>query len=269
MIRAMIFDLDGTLVQTEKLKALSYARAVFELCQYDVSEAEVIEAFKEVVGRSRREVAIWLMERFSLEERAQERLAEFGVETPWQVFIQLRLRYYEEILADPDILRTNQWSHNIALLQKARQAKCMLGLATMSYCPQVQRVLNALGLEGVFDFIASRDDVEHSKPDPEIYRLVAFELGVPPMECLVIEDSPSGVKAALAAGMSCIAVTTPFTRASIHKERLLDERWVVDDPEMLPQVVEQLIAEHNQSAGVDGPAMAKKMREQIQASQES
>jgi len=269
MIRAVIFDLDGTLVQTEKLKALSYARAVIELCPFDISEAQVMEAFQEVVGRSRNEVAIWLMERFSLEKRAQERLAEFGVETPWQAFIQLRLRYYEEILTDPKILRTNQWPHNVTLLQKARQAKCKLGLATMSYCQQVQRVLNVLGLEGVFDFIASRDDVEHSKPHPEIYQLVAIELGVPPAECLVIEDSPSGVKAALAAGMACIAVTTPFTRKPIHQEQLLDERWVVDDPERLPKVVGQLIAEHNQRVGVESLGMETKMVEQIKASQES
>lgn len=48
MIRAMIFDLDGTLVQTERLKALSYAHAAVELCSIQLSEAEVLEAFKEV-----------------------------------------------------------------------------------------------------------------------------------------------------------------------------------------------------------------------------
>ena len=53
MIHAMIFDLDGTLVQTERLKALSYAHAAKELCPNGVSEGEVIEAFKEVVGLSR------------------------------------------------------------------------------------------------------------------------------------------------------------------------------------------------------------------------
>jgi len=50
----MIFDLDGTLVQTERLKALSYARAAVELCPHAISEAEVVEAFKDVVGLPRR-----------------------------------------------------------------------------------------------------------------------------------------------------------------------------------------------------------------------
>lgn len=66
MIRAMIFDLDGTLVQTEKLKALSYARAAVKLCPHELNEEEVVEAFKEVVGLSRREVASALVEKFGL-----------------------------------------------------------------------------------------------------------------------------------------------------------------------------------------------------------
>ena len=58
MIQAFIFDLDGTLVKSEQLKALSYARAATELCPREVTEDEVIEAFKEFVGLPRREVAI-------------------------------------------------------------------------------------------------------------------------------------------------------------------------------------------------------------------
>ena len=66
MIQAMIFDLDGMLVQTERLKAISYAQSAVELCPDALTEAQVIEAFKEVVGLSRQEVAVALMERFSL-----------------------------------------------------------------------------------------------------------------------------------------------------------------------------------------------------------
>ena len=82
MIQAMIFDLDGTLVQTERLKAISYAQAAVELCPDALTEAQVIEAFKEVVGLSRQEVAATLMERFGLEDAARARMAEFGVNTP-------------------------------------------------------------------------------------------------------------------------------------------------------------------------------------------
>ncbi len=121
----------------------------------------------------------------------------------------------------------------------------------MSRCKQAQRVLEALDLADAFDFVATRDDVERGKPDPEIYQLVARELDVPPAECLVIEDSPSGVKAALAAGMWCVAVTTPFTRQRIHAKGLLDERWIVDDPDTLPDVVQQMVVEQEHgSAGL-------------------
>ena len=186
MIRAVIFDLDGTLVQTERLKALSYARAVAELRPGAFTEQDVVEAFRDVVGRSRDEVAVALMARFALHEAAQVRVCEFGVSAPWQVLLQLRLRYYEALLADPEVLRTSQWPHNVALLHAARQMGCKTGLASMSHCDQVRRVLKVLALEDAFDFIATRDDVEHGKPDPEIYLLVAWQLNVGPKECLVV-----------------------------------------------------------------------------------
>ena len=239
MIQAMIFDLDGTLVQTEKLKALSYARAAVQLCPHQLEENDVIEAFKDVVGLSRREVATALVDRFGLEEKARLEMVNFGVGTPWQAYVQLRLRLYDEILADTDVIRQNQWTHNVALLQTARHNCRYVGLATMSYCPQVRRVLQILQLTDAFDFVASRDDVERGKPDPEIYLLVANELGVSPSSCLVIEDSPAGVQAALAAGMHCIAVTTPFTRQRLYESGILDERWIVDDPASLLDVVQQ------------------------------
>ena len=166
MIEAMIFDLDGTLVQTEKLKALSYARAAL-LLKPELKEADVINAFKDVVG-----------------------------------------------------------------------------LATMSYRSYVLRVLEILELKDAFDFVASREDVENAKPDPEIYLFVANRLAMPALDCLVIEDSPSGVKAALAAGMACIAVSTPFKRQSLHNAGLLDARWIGDEPDTLFAVVDQMMAEN-------------------------
>jgi beta-phosphoglucomutase len=243
MIRAMIFDLDGTLVQTERLKALSYAKAVVELCPDQISEEQVVEAFKGVVGLARQEVAQTLVNQFNLEEKSEGRMAEFGVSTPWQAIIQVRLQHYENMLADPQVLLNNRWSHNLDLLEEARRAQCKTGLATMSSCRQAQRVLEILNLSDEFDFIATRDDVNQGKPDPEIYTLVARELKIPAAQCLVIEDSPAGVQAALAAGMWCIAVTTPFTRAGIHSGQLLDERWVVDEADELLPMVQDMIAE--------------------------
>jgi len=243
MIQAMIFDLDGTLVQTEKLKALSYAKATIELCPRQVEENEVLEAFKDVVGLSRQEVAVRLVERFGLSEVARSRMGEFGVSTPWQAFVQVRLRYYQSLLADPHVLLDNRWPHNMALLQETKRSNCLVALATMSRCEQAHRVLSILGLTAAFDFVATRDDVEYGKPHPEIYNLVARELNISPGQCLVIEDSPSGVAAALSAGMWCIAVATPFTRDRLHNANLLEQRWIVDEPNNLTDVVHKMYVE--------------------------
>lgn len=243
MIRAMIFDLDGTLVKTEMLKAASYAQAAIELCPQELDPEAVIEAFKDVVGLPRREVAQTLVERFELEQKAQARMNEFGVNTPWQVFVQVRLTHYDRMLADPEVIRTHQWPHNLAVLEMAREKACATGLATMSRCAQATRVLQILDLSEAFDFVATRDDVENAKPNPEIYQLVSEELNVPARQCLVLEDSPSGVESAVAAEMWCIAVTTPFTRQGVHTQNLLERRWIVDDPDKVLEVVELMFEE--------------------------
>ncbi len=115
----------------------------------------------------------------------------------------------------------------------------------MSYCDQVTRILRAVGLEDQFDVILSRDDVERPKPDPEIYLLAARLLAKQPANCLVVEDSPAGVQAAIAAGMNCIAVATPLTQERLHTQTLLAPEWIVDDPATLPAVVERLLAQRN------------------------
>jgi HAD superfamily hydrolase (TIGR01509 family) len=242
MIQAMIFDLDGTLVQTEKLKAISYAKAAHVL-DPDIREEDVFEAFRVVVGRSRSEVARYLVERFDLRAPARRRMEEFSVEAPWQAYVRVRLEIYDRMLHDEDVLLSHRWPHTMDLLQRSREQCDKVGLATMSFCRQVRRVLAVLGLENTFDFVASRDDVENGKPDPEIYALVSSELEVDPAQCLVIEDSPTGVEAAVAAGMACIAVATPFTREALHEGGLIADRWIVDEPAELCAVVGQMLEE--------------------------
>lgn len=242
MIQAMVFDLDGTLVQSEKLKARSYAEAAKELRPEAIEEDEVIEAFKEFVGRTRKEVGMALTEKFHLEDAARERSDEFEGKKPWQVFVALRMRKYKAMIADPKVTWENRRVHNLALLQQARVNGLQVALATNSHWDEARPNLEALGLRGAFDFIATADDVENQKPDPEIYLLIADELSVAPPECLVLEDSPSGVKAALAAKMKVIAVSTSFTRKALRDADIINERWIVDDPHMLDTVVQEQIA---------------------------
>jgi len=248
MIRAFVFDLDGTLVETEELKALSYARAAVEL-RPDLNEGEVQEAFKDLVGLSRKEVAIGLMRRFGLEGAARTRMVEFGVETPWQAYVQIRLRIYETLLDNPKLVLDHRYPHNIALLCDVRREGYLTALATQSHREQARRVLDILGLDDEFNVVVTRDDVEHGKPDPEMHLLAARELGVRPEECLAIEDSPAGVKAAQAAGAEIVAVTTDLTRQKFRDTSLLDRSHVVDDPRALPKVVRHLISVRGQPPG--------------------
>lgn len=243
MIEAIVFDLDGTLVQTERLKAISYARAAVDLCPRELEQAQVVEAFKAVVGLSRREVAQELVRRFDLEGKARALVDEFGVSEPWQAFVQLRLRHYESMLEDAQLVQAHRCAGNLEVLEFAGQNGFHIGLATMSRCMQALRVLELLALRDRFEFIASRDDVERGKPDPEIYALVAHELGVAPEDCLVLEDSASGVQAALDAGAWCVAATNEFSQRGVYELGRLEPRWIVDDGAAVLPVVTQLLAE--------------------------
>jgi putative hydrolase of the HAD superfamily len=181
---------------------------------------------------------------FDLEKRARASMENLEAGRPWQAFARLRLAIYEKMIADVNVLREHRWPKSIALLERVRKNGFKTALATMSHCREASRVLEALSLRNCFDFVATRDDVERGKPDPEIYLLCASELATPAAECLVIEDSPAGVRAARAAGMDVLAVTTPFTREAFQRESLLDRRWVVDDPEELPTVMWECLLAH-------------------------
>jgi len=241
MIRAVIFDLDGTLVKTERLKGLSYAHAVQQLSPEPTPEEAVLRVFSEVVGRSREHVASTMVERFHLEDSAQALLVETLSQYPWQVLARIRLKIYDQMLADPDMLRSNQWPHTVELLKDFARQGYPLGLASMSICEQVNTVIRSVGLDGIFQVRLSREDVEEPKPNPEIYLLAARLHGKEPRECLVIEDSPAGVQAAVTAGMSCIAVATPLSKDGLHKQALLRPEWIVDEPERLKDTVERLL----------------------------
>ncbi len=177
MIHLFAFDLDGTLVQTERLKAESYAKAIVELCPFSVSEAEAIDGYRDVVGKSRQRVAEYLVDKFELTGKASVQMADLGVDTPWQALIQVRLKYYDQLACSPDDLRAAAWPHNVALLRMARDTGCRTALASMSTTRRIDEVLDALRLSDAFDFIASGDDVKHGKPDPDIYQLVTEHFG--------------------------------------------------------------------------------------------
>jgi beta-phosphoglucomutase-like phosphatase (HAD superfamily) len=244
-IRAVIFDLDGTLIQTEKLKARAYARAAIELCPYEIEEEDVFRAYADFVGGSRKEAAQGLVAKFKLDKTASLRLKEFSASEPWQVLTRLRLKILDEMLADKEILLNHRRGEPFALLQFIRAQHCKVALATMSHCQQVTRVLEALNLERTFDFIATREDVDAPKPDPEIYTLVAEALQIPIESCLILEDSPAGVRAGLTAGAEVIAIGTEITREKLHQDKKIRAAHILDDPAKLHATVKALMEAHN------------------------
>lgn len=242
MIRAFFFDLDGTLVQTEKLKAESYALAVDELTGSRSRHEEVIEHYKEYVGLTRQQIATGIMKHFDLESASSALTGKYEVNEAWEAFVSIRLAHYESMLDDSDIIIDHKWPRSIELLNLARMQHCATALATMSHRDQALRVLEILNLQDAFDSVATVDDVTKGKPDPEIYQLTANRLEVDPQDCMVLEDSPAGVKAALAAGMHVVAVATPFTGAALKEASLLPSDLVVEDHEELIQTVNDYVA---------------------------
>ncbi len=251
MIKAIMFDLDGTLVQSEKLKAQSYAIATQRILGLPEPDPRAIEAYREIVGAARDVASRHIMDRLGLEADLRPLMTEYGASEPLGVLTAMREAIYDEMVADPQVIRDNQWPHTVGLLRVARETYCRTGLATMSYREEALHVLRALDLEQSLDVVLTREDVEHPKPDPEIYRLAAEKLEVPPEECLVLEDSLNGVRAGVAAGMNVVAFGTPFTIAGLHSDQVLEHAWVVHDPEKLVEVVRDRITEHNRTAHSD------------------
>ena len=247
MISAIMFDLDGTLVQSEKLKALSYAIATQRLRQLSEPDDRAVEAYREIVGAARDVASRHIMESLQLEPDLQPLTAEYGLSEPWEVLAAMRKEIYDDMVADPQVIRDNQWPHTIGFLRVAREFGCRTALATMSYRDEALHVLRALDLEAYLDEVLTREDVASPKPDPEIYLLAAKKLGVDPQDCLVIEDSPNGARVGVAAGMNVIAVATPFTIAGLHSSQVLEHTWVVHEDDQLVDVVRERIAEHNRA----------------------
>lgn len=235
--RAVIFDLDGTLVQTESLKAESYARAAAQLRPGAVDAQAVIDAFDQCIGRPRDEVAQSLLDRFGLADAAAKMQQQLSAATPRDAYIALRMKIYEAMVSDRALLKRQELPYATSLVRHLKADGYPVALTTVSHRAQAMIVLDALGLRDQFDVIITIDDVVHGKPDPEIYLLAAKRLAIPPAQCLAVEDSLPGVRSAIAAGMQCVASTNDLTRDAVHAAAPLPGVQIVDDPTTLEAVV--------------------------------
>lgn len=100
----------------------------------------------------------------------------------------------------------------IETVRELRRRRIPTAVASSSILPWVEACLGRLGLAGQFDVVVTGSDVQNGKPDPEIYLLTAKKLDAAPAVCLAFEDAPAGIASAKAAGMTCWAVRTEYTR---------------------------------------------------------
>lgn len=226
MIKAIIFDLDGTLVQTEIVKAHSYAKAVVDLAGNGITEDEVIQNFKNYVGLSRNEVSKNLVKDYWSKLNY---LSSDSVEVEDKL-IENRLKIYNTMLEDPNILPRYCCKMTMGFLHSVFEDGYLTGLATMSHCMQVEKVLQIMNIKQNFKFVITRDEIENAKPHPEIYLRMKNKLKVESDDCIVIEDSVAGIKAALSANMNVFAVTNSITKESVLKSKLLDKKFIIDNP---------------------------------------
>jgi beta-phosphoglucomutase-like phosphatase (HAD superfamily) len=103
----------------------------------------------------------------------------------------------------------------VELVAAISAAGVPLALVTSARRRYAEQTLAELGVRDLFSVLVTADDVTVGKPDPQGYRAAAAALGVPPAACVVFEDAPAGVAAAKAAGMSCVAVTTSHAAAEL------------------------------------------------------
>jgi HAD superfamily hydrolase (TIGR01509 family) len=99
------------------------------------------------------------------------------------------------------------------LIDQLRTRRVPIALCTASYMRWVDAILEGAGLTGLFDTLSTADMVENTKPDPAPYLLAAHKLGVPPHECVAIEDSGSGVTSAMRAGTHVVQLRATETAA--------------------------------------------------------
>ena len=189
MIRAIVFDFDGLILDTEEPVYRSWLE-VYEAHGEDLP----FERWVQIVGST--------TAGFHPQHHLEERL---GRSLPKEVLDRRIGRRTEMILANTVLP---------GVVQRIDEAKAMglkLGVASSSTADWVRGHLVRLGIFDRFDCVRCRDDVANAKPDPDLYIAVLECLGVPASEAIAIEDSPNGVLAAKRAGMRCVAIPNSIT----------------------------------------------------------
>jgi len=193
MIRALIFDFDGLILDTESPAFLSWQEIYQEYgCSLPLS------TWATCIGTSD---AVDAFETLDYLE------AQLGRPVDRQAIRSKREQREMELVKREPILPGVE-----AYITEAKRLGLKLGLASSSSRDWVTEHLSRLSLRDCFDCIRCADDVTHTKPAPELYRAVLHALGVRAHEAIALEDSPNGILAAKRAGIFCVAVPNSLTR---------------------------------------------------------
>lgn len=204
-IKAIIFDFDGTLVDSMWIWA-----AVDDLYM-DKYNLAIPEGFHEAIeGMSYTETAQYFLNKFpSLQKTVEE------VKSEW---LQMTLEKYA------NEVQLKEGALEFITTQKKRGMK--LGIATSNSNILVDAALRALGIDKIFDVVCTACEVCAGKPAPDVYLRAAKRLHVPPQHCLVFEDVPMGILAGKNAGMSVCGVDDLCSRVQEQKKKELADYYI-------------------------------------------
>jgi HAD superfamily hydrolase (TIGR01509 family) len=188
MIKGIIFDLDGVIVDTEFLHYKSYSEI---LDKYNVKLSE--QEYYDFWTRKGKDIRDFIVEKkvdIDSEKIREEKRAIYYDR------LKKELRLYED--ADKIITKLSK--------------KFSLALVTNSHKRDTSLILRKFGLTKYFKVIITREDIKNKKPDPEGFLLASQKLGIKPRHILVIEDAEKGIIAAHKAGMKSIAIPNKYTK---------------------------------------------------------
>ncbi|SEA46112.1 HAD family hydrolase [Pedobacter hartonius] len=209
--KALLFDLDGTLVDSEHFHFNTWN----ELLAESNIQLEYSDFLKNYAG-------------IPLPGNAQRLKELYEIESPLELLISRKEDLTVERLKTSVI---DLMPHVQDTLDFFRSKGIVMALVTASKRADVDEMFRKNGLDKYFSLLITRSDVTHSKPDPESYNLAVEKLGLQKSECLVFEDTLNGLRAAKAAGLTCFAIqanTDDHLKLSAADKIFLDFQSVKD-----------------------------------------